>query len=69
MAYYLVNRQAQPNGDHEVHQTTCGYLPALGNQDHLGYFSTCQEAVRAARNRGYRQVNGCYWCSYACHTQ
>ena len=69
MEYYLVNRQAQPNGDHEVHRLGCQYLPLEVNRDYLGYFSNCHDAVREARNRGYRQVNGCYWCSFACHTQ
>lgn len=67
MEIYYVNRQAQPNGDHEVHTSGCGYLPAEENRQYLGLFSTCAEAVREAQGH-VRQVNGCYWCSRPCHT-
>lgn len=67
MEIYYVNRQAQPNGDHEVHTSGCSYLPVEGNRQYLGLFSTCAEAVREATGY-FRQVNGCYWCSRACHT-
>ena len=66
-AHYYVNKVAQSNGDHEVHEAGCSYLPAEHNRLYLGYFSNCADAVREAR-RHYRQVNGCYWCSRACHT-
>lgn len=69
MEFFLVNRQAQPNGDHEVHRLACRYLPLEINRHNLGYFPTCHEAVWAARSLGYPQVNGCYWCCNACHTQ
>lgn len=71
MPSYYVNSRQQPNGDHEVHnKSACPpqYFPAPENAEYLGEFLTCAQAVAAARQR-YRQVNGCYWCSYACHTQ
>jgi hypothetical protein len=50
-----VNRNAQPNGDHEVHRTDlCTRLPAANNQDPLGIHSGCSSAVAATRARGYR---------------
>ena len=67
MKNYYVNKNAQSNGDHEVHAEGCSYLPNSENRIFLGYFSTCSEAVREARNH-YSQVNGCYFCSRACHT-
>lgn len=67
MAYYCVNSNEQPNGDHEVHESTCSFLPSEQNRIWLGEFESCQEAVREARKH-FRQVNGCYHCSYACHT-
>jgi hypothetical protein len=66
MQPYFVNERAQTNGDHEVHASTCHYLPA--NRKHLGEFPDCSRAVAAARVH-YRQVNGCYYCASACHTQ
>lgn len=63
---YYVNRNAQSNGDHEVHKEGCDYMPS--NRVDLGFFSACQSAVAEAR-RHYSSVNGCYWCSRPCHTQ
>lgn len=65
MADYWVNNNAQANGDHEVHESGCSYMP--GDRKYLGNFSNCRDAVAAAK-RTYRQSNGCYWCSRACHT-
>ena len=67
MTRYYVNKNAQANGDHEVHESGCSYLPAAENRVYLGDFSNCRDAVAEAR-RHYRQSNGCYHCSRACHT-
>lgn len=67
MNVYYVNDNAQSNGDHEVHTDKCSFLPAPENRTYLGYFATCQEAVSKARQI-YPQSDGCYYCSYACHT-
>lgn len=67
MARYYVNKNAQPNGDHEVHTTGCSWLPDRGNRIDLGDFALCRLAVQEARKH-YSQVNGCYYCSEACHT-
>ena len=67
MARYYVNKNAQANGDHEVHTTGCPYLPNPENRIYLGDFSSCAPAVREAKKH-YPQSNGCYWCSRECHT-
>ncbi len=67
MASYHVNRNAQPNGDHEVHVSTCTRAPDAGNQLQLGEFAACGPAVTAAQ-RTYRTANGCYYCCNPCHT-
>ncbi len=67
MSKYYVNKNAQANGDHEVHTSNCSYLPNIENRIYLGEFSTCAEAVREAKNH-YLKSNGCYYCSSACHT-
>ena len=69
MAQYIVNRNAQPNGDHEVHNLngTCYRLPNPENRVALGEHYSCTSAVQAAR-RHYTQVNGCAYCASACHT-
>lgn len=67
MASYYVNMNEQPNGDHEVHVSTCDRLPDPSNRKNLGEFSNCQDAVREAK-KYYPRSNGCYYCSFACHT-
>lgn len=64
---YYVNNNSQSNGDHEVHNSSCSFLPATENRTYVGDFSTCGPAVTAARAI-YRKSNGCYYCSNACHT-
>lgn len=67
MYKYYVNKNAQSNGDNEVHKKGCSYLPKVENRIYLGQFSNCSAAVSAARSH-YSQANGCYYCSNECHT-
>lgn len=66
MDRYYVNNNQQSNGDHEVHKEGCGWMPS--GVTYLGTFSSCAPAVQAAK-KIYKQSNGCYYCSRACHTQ
>lgn len=70
MPNYVANKNAQPTGEHEVHQTECHVLPHVTNQIDLGYHSSCSGAVSQAR-RMYpnNQFDGCKHCSPACHTR
>ncbi|MBZ4188860.1 hypothetical protein [Niabella beijingensis] len=65
---YYVNKNAQSNGDHEVHDQNCAGLPAIENRIYLGVHDSCHTAVREAKNH-YTQVNGCKYCCPSCHTQ
>ena len=67
MALYYVNDNPQSNGDHEVHTTGCSWLPNPENRTSLGSFTSCHMAVVKAR-QFHSKVNGCYYCSKACHT-
>ena len=67
MGNYYVNKRAQSNRDHEVHTSGCSYMPEEQNQQRLGYFSNCQDAVQEAK-KFFTQVNGCYHCSKECNT-
>lgn len=68
MAQYCVNKNSQPNGDHEVHNLgTCTVLPRLENRLALGEHATCHTAVSQAKLT-YSQSNGCATCSPSCHT-
>jgi hypothetical protein len=71
MPNYCVNKNAQLNGDHEVHDLTlgaCNRLPDYVNRLDLGYHVGCQSAVRKAKAT-YRLTNGCYYCCSPCHTR
>lgn len=50
MKKYYVNDNAQFNGDHEVHQESCPYLPLSQNRTYLGEFSNCKPAVVVAKD-------------------
>ncbi|MDA1326803.1 MAG: hypothetical protein O3C34_18940 [Proteobacteria bacterium] len=68
MPRYYVNKNAQSNGDHEVHQVTVCPKPAdESNRLYLGNFNSCHGAVLEAKKH-YSQSNGCYFCSNECHT-
>ncbi|MDR3583843.1 MAG: hypothetical protein P4L59_00790 [Desulfosporosinus sp.] len=64
---FYVNKNTQTNGDHEVHRSTCSWLPDAENRLYLGDFTTSQVAVKEAR-KYYGQVNGCCYCCPETHT-
>lgn len=68
MKNYYVNDKVQSNGDHEVHDGDCRYLPSVQNRTYLGSFSNCKDAVKEAKKH-HKQTNGCKTCSKECHTQ
>lgn len=67
MDSYYVNKNAQKNGDHEVHKSDCKHKPNNDNSLYLGRFITCKDAVKEAK-KYYKQSNGCYYCCNECHT-
>lgn len=67
MKNYYVNKNAQSNGDHEVHTSDCTYLPRPENRIFLGTFSSCADAVNESKKH-YNQTNGCKTCCNPCHT-
>lgn len=68
MANYYIHTLKDAQGDHEVHIETCTRLPLVTNREHLGNFNHCRDAVSKAKEKGYKPVNGCYWCCRECHT-
>lgn len=64
---YYVNANSQANGDHELHTGVCTFLPVSTSRTYVGYFSSCQDALRVAREK-YERVNGCAFCIPSCHT-
>lgn len=65
---YYVNKIAQSNGDHEVHEEGCSWLPAFNNRIPLGQHTSCHSAVREAK-KYYTLANGCKYCCPDCHTR
>lgn len=66
MEHYYVNKVAQITGEHEVHTSSCSFLPSSENRIYLGQFYNCDEALNEARKH-YPKVDGCYYCCYPCH--
>lgn len=67
MARYYVNKNAQNNGDHEVHRSGCTFMPLESNRIYLGDFASCGPAVKEAKKH-YSKSDGCAVCSKECHT-
>lgn len=65
MQHYYVSKQAQSNGNHEIHVPRCTYLPEGDNSRYLGAFVNCNDALRAARSE-YPKAAGCACCCPAC---
>jgi hypothetical protein len=66
MDNYYVNKNEQPNGDHEVHAVSCIFLPIAENRLYLGFFDNCAEAVKEAK-KTYPKADGCFYCCRECH--
>ena len=73
MPRFVINKNEQTNGDHEVHNATtgCSFMPNPENQIDLGTHTSCHGAVAEAKNRWPAQshkIDGCYYCCNPCHT-
>lgn len=66
MVRYYANRDAQANGEHDVHGEGCHFVPESDKRSYLGEYTSCRHAVAAARTI-YPQSNGCHACSPECH--
>lgn len=66
--YYYFNKNTDSHGNHEVHTSTCGYLPSDPNRTYLGEFLDCSHAIAYASmlHPSYK-FDGCYWCCKSCH--
>lgn len=65
---YYVNKNdtGNPNFNHEVHCEDCFWLPTVNNRIYLGYFDSCYDAVKMAKEY-YINVDGCATCCPLCH--
>ena len=67
MDKYYVNKNAQSNGDHEVHKDGCGAMPDPENRLYIGEFPSCHGAVSKAKEDNPK-ADGCFYCCPDCHT-
>ena len=71
MPNYIINKNPQSNGDHEVHEKAagCQHMPNTENQIDLGWHNSCYGAVAEAKRKWpEHRINGCYYCCNDCHT-
>lgn len=66
MFYYYLNREAQPDGYHEIHKEGCAFLPSPKNRIRLGAHPNDQSAFREAKKH-FTRVDGCYYCCKSIH--
>lgn len=64
MENYIVNINTDANGLHEIHTSSCIYLPEYYNRLQLGYHENCASAASKANIAGYNPISLCYYC---CH--
>lgn len=67
MNYFYLNRNADQNGNNEVHTDSCSWLPAPENRYPLGYFINGIEAVNYAKSIGWSNADGCFFCANEAH--
>lgn len=69
MSHYIVNKNAQDSGEHEIHnEDSCAHLPNFENRISTGYFNRCEDAVVAAKERWPdSKFDGCMHCCPDCH--
>ena len=68
--YYInISNLSNPGFDNEVHHQKCHKLPFKENRKYLGEFSNGIQAVRYAKQIGYKNADGCKLCSPEAHTK
>ncbi|MEF9967673.1 MAG: hypothetical protein RR766_04095 [Longicatena sp.] len=68
MKFYFYNKNADDNGFHEIHIKGCKHSPYSRNQEPIGYFYSCKEAINHARRLNPTlKFDGCKYCNISCH--
>ena len=72
MPQYIVNKNPDSKGLHEVHNISSGITHCLPNPENridLGFHNNCQQAIAHAKaTYPNHRFDGCYHCANACHT-
>ena len=67
MPYYIINKNSDEKGLHEVHTTDCTRKPLSYNSESLGYFTNGVQAVAYAKSIGWKTADGCKYCCPEAH--
>ena len=68
MTFYYFNSNTDDKGNHEVHTDTCAFLPSVSNRVLIGYYGSCEEAIKQAQSLYPSYTfDGCYFCCHSCH--
>ncbi len=62
-----LNKNTGEMGEHEIHKGNCTFLPDPENREYLGENITFTQATRIAHAKGYKKVDGCYYCNRQNH--
>jgi hypothetical protein len=68
MNSYFLDKNEKEGGEHQVHLSTCLYLPDQSQLIHLGYFATCDDVLEAAKKH-YPRIDGCSNCCKKIHEE
>lgn len=68
MNRYYLNIVATENGDNEIHNEFCLYVPVIINAKYLGDFSDPKTALEEAL-KNYPNANGCKHCCSSSHIE
>jgi len=66
MKLYYIETNPESNGKHLVHQSECIKIPNFLSRRFIGYFNSCNEALKETK-KTYQKVNGCPLCLSSCH--
>lgn len=64
---YIINKNADEKGLHEVHKSDCLFRPLSYNSAYLGEFSDGIKAVAYAKSIGWATADGCKYCCPEAH--
>lgn len=65
---YYFNNYTDSNGKHEIHTSSCSFLPSVENRTYIGVFASCESAMKAAKEQyPQKHFDGCYFCCRECH--
>lgn len=67
MPYYIINKNSDEKGLHEVHTADCIRKPLSYNSESLGYFTNGVQAVAYAKSIGWKTADGCKYCCPEAH--